>query len=59
VQAVLSRFPGAEIVGVRARDEPPPAPSGNPDEPAAEPPVDDDTPAFGEHRAPDDVDDDF
>ena len=40
VQAVLARFPGAEIVGVRQRGEPP-APAIS-DEPAVEPPVDDD-----------------
>jgi DNA polymerase-3 subunit gamma/tau len=41
VQAVLARFPGAEIVGVRKREEivaPPPA---DPDDPGAEPPPDD------------------
>jgi DNA polymerase-3 subunit gamma/tau len=44
VQAVLARFPGAEIVGVRKRDDiaPPPPPSADPDEPAGVPPLDDD-----------------
>jgi DNA polymerase-3 subunit gamma/tau len=50
VQAVLTRFPGAEIVGVRRRDD-------------ALPPIDDvppveDDSAFGE-QAPDDFDDDL
>jgi DNA polymerase III subunit gamma/tau len=50
VQAVLTRFPGAEIVGVRRRDD-------------ALPPVDDvppveDDSAFGE-QAPDDFDDEL
>jgi DNA polymerase-3 subunit gamma/tau len=60
VQKVLSRFPGAEIVGVRRREDMANAalPSADPEEQPAEPPVDD-TPAFGEHRAPDDLDDDF
>ena len=55
VQAVLARFPGAEIVDVRKRDDIAP-PSTDPDEPAGEPPLDD-TPAFGERRAPDGADD--
>ncbi len=60
VQAVLARFPGAEIVGVRRREDLANAalPSADPEEQSAEPLVDD-TPAFGEHRAPDDLDDDF
>ncbi len=41
VQAVLTRFPGAEIVGVRQRDEAS-APSGGLDESAANAPIDDD-----------------
>ena len=32
VQAVLARFPGAEIVDVRKPDQPPPLPSGDPDD---------------------------
>jgi DNA polymerase-3 subunit gamma/tau len=42
VQAVLARFPGAEIVGVRKRDDIAPPPSADPDEPAGVPPLDDD-----------------
>jgi DNA polymerase III subunit gamma/tau len=38
VQAVLARFPGAEIVGVRAAEEPVALPTGEPeDEPTSEP----------------------
>jgi DNA polymerase-3 subunit gamma/tau len=61
VRAVLERFPGAEIVDVRRRgDEPqPPMAAADPDEIAAEPAVVDETSAFGEHAASDDVDDDF
>jgi DNA polymerase-3 subunit gamma/tau len=50
VQAVLTRFPGAEIVGVRRRDDALPPTDGVP-------PVEDDS-AFGE-QAPDDFDDDL
>jgi DNA polymerase-3 subunit gamma/tau len=50
VQAVLNRFPGAEIVGVRRRDDALPPTDGVP-------PVEDDS-AFGE-QAPDDFDDDL
>jgi DNA polymerase-3 subunit gamma/tau len=43
VQAVLARFPGAEIVGVRKRGEIAVPASADPDEPAGEPPpLDDD-----------------
>ncbi|PWB58267.1 MAG: DNA polymerase III subunit gamma/tau, partial [Bradyrhizobiaceae bacterium] len=45
VQAVLARFPGAEIVGVRRREDAAPPVDGVP-------PVDDDH-AFGEYAAPD------
>jgi DNA polymerase-3 subunit gamma/tau len=41
VQAVLARFPGAEIVDVRKPDQPPPLPSGDPDDASEPPPVDD------------------
>jgi len=41
VQAVLARFPGAEIVGVRKRDDIASAPPADPDDPGAEPPPDD------------------
>ena len=39
VQAVLTRFPGAEIVGVRAPEEPVALPTGEPEdeEPMSEP----------------------
>jgi hypothetical protein len=63
VQAVLARFPGAEIVAVRQREAEAAAPNAPPpsddDETPGEPVIEDDTPAFGAHRAPDDVDDDF
>ena len=61
VQAVLARFPGAEIVGVRRREDFANAalPPADPDEAPGEPPMVDDTMAFGEHRAPDDLDDDL
>jgi DNA polymerase-3 subunit gamma/tau len=60
VQKVLARFPGAEIVGVRRREEiaHAPLPPVDPEEQSGETIIDD-TPAFGERRAPDDVDDDF
>jgi DNA polymerase III subunit gamma/tau len=60
VQKVLARFPGAEIVSVRRREEIANAvlPPADPEEQSGEPIIDD-TPAFGERRAPDDVDDDF
>src|SRR5262249_25595857 len=58
-QAVLARCPGAEIVGVRKREEiaMPAPPPDDPDDPGAEPP--DDSSAFGEHRDPDDMIDDL
>jgi DNA polymerase-3 subunit gamma/tau len=60
VQAVLARFPGAEIVDVRKADAVPQAlPAGDLDEPAAEPAGDDEASAFGAHGLPDGVDDDF
>jgi DNA polymerase III subunit gamma/tau len=59
VQAVLTRFPGAEIVAVRQREAEsvtlgalPPADG---DETATEPVIEDDTPAFGARRNPDDI----
>ena len=60
VRSVLDRFPGAEIVGVRRRGDAAAEsmPSGDPEE-MGEPPIDDDHPAFGAYRMPDDVDDDF
>jgi DNA polymerase-3 subunit gamma/tau len=60
VQAVLARFPGAEIVAVRQREVEGAAsgalPPADGDEVAAERGVEDDTPAFGAHRSPDDFD---
>jgi DNA polymerase-3 subunit gamma/tau len=41
VQAVLARFPGAEIVGVRKREEIQSPPPTDPDDPGAAPPPDD------------------
>ncbi|MEA2928777.1 MAG: polymerase subunit gamma/tau [Hyphomicrobiales bacterium] len=41
VQAVLARFPGAEIVGVRKRDDIASPTPADPDDPGAEPPPDD------------------
>ncbi|MET0924195.1 MAG: DNA polymerase III subunit gamma/tau [Xanthobacteraceae bacterium] len=60
VQAVLARFPGAEIVDVRKADAVPQAlPAADLDEPAAEPAGDDEASAFGAHGLPDGVDDDL
>jgi DNA polymerase-3 subunit gamma/tau len=70
VQAVLTRFPGAEIVGVRTPESAPVAEVLPPAEADAdvpdpmhdlgpEPPPVDDSSVFGAHRRPDDVDDDF
>jgi DNA polymerase III subunit gamma/tau len=57
VQAVLSRFPGAEIVAVRQREVEAAAsgalPPADGDEITTEPVVEDDTPAFGARRSPD------
>jgi DNA polymerase-3 subunit gamma/tau len=64
VKAVLARFPGAQIVGVReAKDAAaaaalPPAESDMDDGPPEPPPYDDST-AFGEFAPPDAVDDDL
>jgi DNA polymerase-3 subunit gamma/tau len=62
VQAVLARFPGAEIVAVRKRDDiaaPAPPPTDT-DEPVGEPPpLDDEIPPYGEPRTLDDMDDDL
>ncbi|HEY1362885.1 MAG TPA: DNA polymerase III subunit gamma/tau [Xanthobacteraceae bacterium] len=58
VQAVLARFPGAEIVDVRRRDavEPPPLPaSDDADEPVPEVSPEADGSAFGAHGRPDDL----
>src|SRR5439155_20552438 len=57
VQAVLARFPGAEIVGVRTPETPQALPPGDSDEDAPElPPDDDGGSAFGAHGHPDDGD---
>jgi len=55
VQAVLARFPGAEIVDVRKGDaaSPPALPTGEPEE-TEHAPDDDDGSAFGAHVRPDD-----
>jgi DNA polymerase III subunit gamma/tau len=63
VQDVLARFPGAQIVAVREPDRslagaPPPVPVDDDEPPSEMPPYDDES-AFGAHRRPDDVDDDF
>src|SRR4051812_46909283 len=56
VQAVLARFPGAEIVDVRKPDQPPPLPSGDPDDASEPPPVDDGSAYGADWRAdPDDT----
>jgi DNA polymerase III subunit gamma/tau len=59
VQAVLTRFPGAEIVAVRQREVDSvmsaALPTADGDETATEPVVEDDTPAFGARRNPDDI----
>jgi DNA polymerase-3 subunit gamma/tau len=61
VQAVLARFPGAEIVGVRQPEEPVMLTTGEPEdeEPAndlPEPPPVDDVLAYGADRREDDDD---
>jgi DNA polymerase-3 subunit gamma/tau len=56
VQAVLARFPGAEIVGVRKPDQPAPLPSGEPDDMPEPPPVDDGS-VYGAEWRPDEQDD--
>ena len=62
VRAVLERFPGAQIVGVRQPGKDIASPVGLPpaesDDGPPEPPPYDDTSAFGAHALPDDVDDD-
>jgi DNA polymerase III subunit gamma/tau len=47
VQAVLQRFPGAEIVGVRASEEPVALPTGEPEDDIPEPPPVDDVLDYG------------
>ncbi|HLN10034.1 MAG TPA: DNA polymerase III subunit gamma/tau [Xanthobacteraceae bacterium] len=60
VQAVLTRFPGAEIVDVRRRgvDSVPP-PGDDLDGAMVDAGTEDDSSAFGEHGTADNVDDDF
>jgi DNA polymerase III subunit gamma/tau len=57
VQAVLARFPGAEIVDVRKTETmtAPALPDADPDEGIPEPPPEDDGSAFGAHGQPDDL----
>jgi DNA polymerase-3 subunit gamma/tau len=55
VQAVLTRFPGAEIVGVREAEQAAALPTGEPDDALPEPPPVDDDFAYGAER-PDDND---
>ena len=59
VQSVLARFPGAEIVAVRPRagDETAPPPIEDAEDAMPEPPIEDDTSAFGARGRSDDVDD--
>ena len=63
VQNVLARFPGAQIVAVREPDRSMAAPAAlapaEDDEQPPEMPAYDEESAFGAHRRPDDVDDDF
>ena len=47
VQAVLSRFPGGEVVGVRASEEPVALPTGEPEDDMQEPPPVDDVLDYG------------
>jgi DNA polymerase-3 subunit gamma/tau len=61
VQAVLTRFPGAEIVDVRRRGDivGTPLPAVDTDEAMVDATAEDDSSAFGAHGAADNVDDDF
>jgi DNA polymerase-3 subunit gamma/tau len=61
VQAVLTRFPGAEIVDVRRRGDivTTPLPAVDTDEAMVDAMPEDDRSAFGAHGAADNVDDDF
>jgi DNA polymerase-3 subunit gamma/tau len=56
VQAVLTRFPGAEIVGVREAEQPVALPSGEPDETMLEPPPVDDLSSYGADQRANDED---
>jgi DNA polymerase-3 subunit gamma/tau len=55
VKAVMTRFPGAQIVAVRAGEQELPQGSPDGDVMPPEPPIDDDSSAFAEQIAPDDV----
>jgi DNA polymerase III subunit gamma/tau len=57
VQAVLARFPGAEIVDVRKGELPPALPAGDSDDVGPELPPDEDGSAFGAHAEPADGED--
>ena len=59
VQAVLQRFPGAEIIGVREPEQLPQLASGEPDETMPEPPPADDGSVYGADWRQDDEDGDF
>jgi len=54
VQAVLNRFPGAEIVGVREGEQPAALPTGEPDDAIPEPPPPDDGFDYGPQERPED-----
>jgi DNA polymerase-3 subunit gamma/tau len=56
VQAVLARFPGAEIISVREAEQPAVLPTGEPDEVMPEPPPVDDVFAYGAPERFDDED---
>ncbi len=56
VQAVLSRFPGAEIVGVREAEQAAALPTGEPDDAMPEPPPVDDDFSYGAQERPDNND---
>jgi DNA polymerase-3 subunit gamma/tau len=58
VKAVLSRFPGAQIVAVRAGEQELPQASPEGDVMPPEPPIDDDLSVFAEQIGPDDIRDD-
>jgi len=59
VKAVMSRFPGAQIVAVReGLQEMPPASSPEGDVMPPDPPFEDDSSVFAEHIHPDDIGDD-
>jgi DNA polymerase-3 subunit gamma/tau len=55
VKAVLARFPGAQIVAVRAGEQELPQPTAEGDVMPPEPPIDDDASVFAEQIGPDDI----